>query len=65
MEQPDPLLDKDNSQLLGCLENGDVILAAGGGRYVLGAGPCGAEDVVDERELASWLITFPMEYIQF
>jgi hypothetical protein len=51
MEQPNALLDKDNIELFSCLEDGNVVLAAGWGSNVLRAGPCSAEDVVNKREL--------------
>lgn len=54
MEQPDSLLDKHDTQLLGRLENGTVVLAAARGSNVLGSGAGGAEDVVGEGELLHW-----------
>jgi hypothetical protein len=51
VEQTDTLLDEGDTQLLGGLEDGGVVLAAGGGGNVLDTGAGGAEDVVDEGEL--------------
>lgn len=51
MEQPHTLLDKGDTQFLRRLEDGVVVLAAGGRGDVFGAGTGGAEDVVDEGEL--------------
>lgn len=51
VEQTDALLNKGDTQLLGGLEDGSVVLAAGGGGNVLDAGAGSAEDVVDEGEL--------------
>lgn len=51
VEQTNTLLDEGDTQLLGSLEDGGVILAAGGGGNVLDAGAGSAEDVVDEGEL--------------
>jgi len=51
VEQAHALLDKDDAELLGRLEDGAVVLAAAGGGDVLCAGAGGAEDVVGEGEL--------------
>jgi hypothetical protein len=51
VEQTDTLLDKGDTQLLGGLENGRVVLATGGGGNVLDTGTGSAEHVVDEGEL--------------
>lgn len=61
VEQTVALLDKDNAELLGGLEHGAVVLAPARGGNVLDAGPGGAEDVVDEGELAGQLIYFKTE----
>ncbi len=51
VEETNILLDKGDTQSLGRLENGTVVLAAAGGGNVLDTGAGGAEDVVDEGEL--------------
>lgn len=51
VEQTDTLLDEGDTQLLGGLEDGGVVLATGGGGNVLNTGAGGAEDVVDKGEL--------------
>jgi len=51
VEQADTLLDEGDTQLLGGLEDGSVVLAARGGGNVLDTGAGGTENVVDEGEL--------------
>jgi hypothetical protein len=51
VEEADVLLDKRDAQLLGRLEDGDVVLTATGGGNVLDARLGGAVDVVGEGEL--------------
>lgn len=56
VEQTDALLNKGDAQLLSGLEDGGVVLAAGGGGNVLDTGAGGTEDVVDEGELG-WMVS--------
>jgi hypothetical protein len=56
VEQTDTLLNEGDSKLLGSLEDGGVVLAAGRGGNVLDTGAGGAEDVVDEGELG-WRVS--------
>lgn len=56
VEQTSVLLDKGNSQLLGRLEDGAVVLATAGGGDVVDAGAGCSEDVVDEGELPRLII---------
>lgn len=51
VEQSDVLLDKDNTQLLGSLEDGSVVLAATGCGNVLDARAGCTVYVVDKGEL--------------
>lgn len=58
MEQTDTLLNEGNAQLLSGLEDGSVVLAAGGGGNVLDTRAGGAEDVVDEGELGRMISAY-------
>lgn len=51
VEETKALLDKDDAELLGRLEDGRVVLAAAGSGHVLDAGSFHPEDVVDKWEL--------------
>lgn len=51
MEETDVLLHKGDAQLLGRLEDRDVVLAASGGGDVLDARAGSTVNVVDEGEL--------------
>jgi hypothetical protein len=55
VEETDVLLHERDAQLLGRLENRDVVLAASRGGDVLDARAGGTVDVVDEGELVVWL----------
>ena len=57
VEQSNPLLNKDNTQLLSCVKDGPVVLATTRSGDVLRARTSGTEHVVDEGELLTMIST--------